>query len=208
MPRQTFFNLPPEKQKRLLNAIHDEFSRVPFNEVSINQIVQLAGIPRGSFYQYFENKQDMLEYLLSDYQTMLGRSALESLKQTGGDLFQMFVHILDFSYEFVNEERNNAFCKNIFSDISVITYFLRQQFGGKPLGGLAEELIPYINMDLLDINSEEDFENMLGILLPLTGETFARVFFDTSNYEINRSRYAARLEMLKRGFLKEKGASK
>jgi hypothetical protein len=49
---------------------------------------------------------------------------------------------------------------------------------------------------------------MLGILLPLTGETFARVFFDTSNYEINRSRYAARLEMLKRGFLKEKGASK
>ena len=58
---------------------------------------------------------------------------------------------------------------------------------------------PCINMDLLDINSEEDFENMLGILLPLTGETFASLF-DTSNYEINRSRYAARLEMLKQGF--------
>ena len=76
--------------------------------------------------------------MLSDYQAMLGRRALESLKQTGGDLFQMFVHILDFSYEFVNEERNNAFVKYLFG-YQRDYLLLRQQFG-EALGGLQKNL--------------------------------------------------------------------
>ncbi|MDD2554618.1 MAG: TetR family transcriptional regulator [Desulfotomaculaceae bacterium] len=202
MPTKTFFNLPEEKQKKLLEAIYVEFSRVPFDEVSINQIVRLAGISRGSFYQYFKDKQDVLQYLLTDYRAMLEQQALASLKQTGGDLFQMFLNILDFTYVFVKKERNNAFFKNIFSDIRINDDFLRQQVKEKTLGGFAEKLMPYIDMDLLDIHREEDFGHMLDVLLSLTGETFARVFFDISNYENNRSRYAAQLKLLKRGFLK------
>lgn len=202
MPYQTFFNLPEEKQKKLMAAIRLEFSRVPFREVSINQIIQKADISRGSFYQYFKNKQDMLQYLLSDYHAMVARRAKESLKQTGGDMFEMFLSILDFTYAFVTEEGNNSFCINVFSDINVNNHFLRQYFGRENVDGLTEALANY--MDMLEINDDEDFENMLGILLPLTGETFARVFFDTSNYEVHRLRFAARLDLLKRGFLKKR----
>ena len=126
----------------------------------------MAGISRGSFYQYFENKQDILQYLLADYRAMLSHHALATLEQTGGDLFQMFLSILDFTYAFVTEERNNAFFKNIFSDIRVNAEFLRQHLRESTFGGLAEKLIPHIDMDLLDIRSEEDFGNMLNILLP------------------------------------------
>lgn len=62
MPTQTFFHLPEEKQQRLLEAARVEFSRVPLNEASIAQIVKLAGISRGSFYQYFEDKEDLYFY--------------------------------------------------------------------------------------------------------------------------------------------------
>jgi AcrR family transcriptional regulator len=71
MPTKTFFNLTEGKRKKLLKAIHSEFSRVPFGEVSINQIIKAAGIPSGSFYRYFADKQDMLQYLLADYREML-----------------------------------------------------------------------------------------------------------------------------------------
>ena len=206
MPTKTFFNLPEEKRKKLLDAIHEELSRVPFDEVSINQIIRRAGIPRGSFYQYFEDKQDMLQYLLADYRKVMQCHALVSLKKSGGDLFQMFLDILDFTYAFVTEEKNNAFCKNVFSDIRVNTDFLRRQFSDNAIGEFIDELIPHIDMDSLDIRSGEDFGNMLGILLPLTGEAFTKVFFDISDYENSRSRYAARLELLKRGLLKEKRA--
>ncbi len=64
MPTGTFFNLPPEKRGRIMDAATEEFSRVPFSQASINQIVKTAGISRGSFYQYFKDKEDLFRYLL------------------------------------------------------------------------------------------------------------------------------------------------
>ena len=64
MPTNTFFHLPKEKQNRLIHAIRQEFSRVPFEQISINQIIHNANISRGSFYQYFYNKQDLLQLIL------------------------------------------------------------------------------------------------------------------------------------------------
>ncbi|MDX9871649.1 MAG: TetR/AcrR family transcriptional regulator [Clostridia bacterium] len=209
MPTKTFFNLPEEKRNKLLEAIHEEFSRVSFEEVSINQIIRMAGIPRGSFYQYFEDKKDMLRYLLSDYQEMLKGHALVSLERNGGDLFQMFLDIFDFTYGYVTEEKNNAFFKNLFADISVNAEFLRHRAhkaGQNTFGEFIGELLPYIDMDALDIRNEDDFGNMLGVLLPLTGEAFTTAFFDISGYAQIRLRYTQRLELLKRGFLKAKGA--
>ena len=204
MPTRTFFNLPDEKREKLLEAIYGEFSRVPFGEVSINRIIKAAGIPRGSFYQYFNDKQDMLQYLTSDYRQMLKNKALLSLKQNGGDLFNVFLEILDFSYAFITEEKNNTFFRNIFSDIRINTDLFQQQNCDGSLGELAGELLPYIDMDLLDIRGEEDFGNMLEIILSLTGEAFTKAFLDISSYENSRRQYAAQLELLKRGFRKAK----
>ena len=176
---------------------------MPFDDVSINQIIKIADIPRGSFYQYFEDKQDMLQYLLIDYQKQMQCYALASLKQNGGDLFQMFLDILDFTYAFITEEKNNAFFRNVFADIRVNINFFGQQAVGNTYGGFVTELLPFINTHTLDIRKEEDFSNMLGILLPLTGEAFTSAFFDISNYVHVRARYVDRLDILKRGFLKK-----
>ena len=46
MPTDTFFHLPPEKQKRILNAAKKEFSRLPLKDASIANIIKDAEIPR------------------------------------------------------------------------------------------------------------------------------------------------------------------
>ena len=40
-----------------------EFSRVPLDKVSINKIVKYADISRGSFYTYFQDKEDVFQYI-------------------------------------------------------------------------------------------------------------------------------------------------
>ncbi|GHU82796.1 hypothetical protein FACS1894196_1680 [Clostridia bacterium] len=203
LPTKTFFNLPQEKRQKLLDAMHAEFSRVSFDEVSINQIVKTAGIPRGSFYQYFENKRDMLRYLLANYRQTMMRRARESLEKGDGDLFAMFLDILDFTHAFVTEEKNNYFCKSVFSDLR-INSDLFHWVGGRDLGEFGRALLPYVNMALLDIRGEDDFGDMLGVLLAVTGEAFAKAFFDRANYEDARLEYAIRLALLRRGFYKNK----
>jgi AcrR family transcriptional regulator len=63
MPKDTFFNLPKEKQERIIDSAIFQFSSVHYNRVTIDNIVEGAGIPKGSFYQYFNNKDDLYEYI-------------------------------------------------------------------------------------------------------------------------------------------------
>jgi AcrR family transcriptional regulator len=64
MPKETFFNLPQEKREHITKIAIEEFGSYEFPEVSISRIVARAGIAKGSFYQYFEDKEDLFEYLL------------------------------------------------------------------------------------------------------------------------------------------------
>ena len=65
MPTNTFLNLSEEKQKKIIDAANKEFERVPIEQVSIKNIVETAEIARGSFYQYFEDKDDLFEYVIN-----------------------------------------------------------------------------------------------------------------------------------------------
>lgn len=64
MPRETFFNLPEDKRDRILQIAIDEFAENTYKTVSISRIVARAGIAKGSFYQYFEDKKDLFLYLM------------------------------------------------------------------------------------------------------------------------------------------------
>ncbi|MEQ8174611.1 MAG: TetR/AcrR family transcriptional regulator [Syntrophomonadaceae bacterium] len=64
MPKETFHNLSEEKKKRIFDAAVQEFSERRFSDASINQIIKNAGIPKGSFYQYFADKEDIYLYMV------------------------------------------------------------------------------------------------------------------------------------------------
>lgn len=64
MPKNTFYNLSDEKKSRIFDAAMEEFSIRTFSQASLNQIIKNAGIPKGSFYQYFNNKEDLYLYVI------------------------------------------------------------------------------------------------------------------------------------------------
>lgn len=64
MPKTTFFNLPHDKQTQILAIAAEEFAAHPYEVASISKIVRQAGIAKGSFYQYFEDKQDLYRTLI------------------------------------------------------------------------------------------------------------------------------------------------
>ena len=65
MPKQTFLNLPEEKRETIFNAAVEEFAQYGLENASTNRIVKNSGIAKGSFYQYFEDKQDVFMHVLS-----------------------------------------------------------------------------------------------------------------------------------------------
>ena len=66
MPTSTFFALPAERRERLVREAILEFSERPYAEASLSQIAQRSRIPKGSFYQYFEDKLDLYRWLVTE----------------------------------------------------------------------------------------------------------------------------------------------
>jgi AcrR family transcriptional regulator len=101
MPKQTFFNLPEEKRETIINAAVDEFAQYGLENASTNRIVENSGISKGSFYQYFEDKQDVFMYLL----TVLEREKMEYFKgkhppSVNMDTFEYFRWMIKAGMEF------------------------------------------------------------------------------------------------------------
>lgn len=95
MPSSTFFRLPEEKRQRLLDAAWEEFSRVSFADASINQIIHAANISRGSFYQYFTDKEDLTAYMLGGMRRYFSKLMWDILAEVEGDLFRAVVIVFE-----------------------------------------------------------------------------------------------------------------
>jgi len=65
MPTKTFNNLSEARRSQIEQAAITEFSSKGLQCASINAIVSSAGIAKGSFYQYFENLEDLHRHILT-----------------------------------------------------------------------------------------------------------------------------------------------
>ena len=66
MPRQTFLNLPEAKRARLMDALKAEFAARPYARASVDRVTAAAGVSKGSFYQYFQDKRDAYTHLVGE----------------------------------------------------------------------------------------------------------------------------------------------
>lgn len=78
MPTKTFYNLDHEKQQRIFIAAVDEFANTSYEHAKLSHIIKQANIPRGSFYQYFEDKFDLYKYIFDH----IGQEKLSYISKT------------------------------------------------------------------------------------------------------------------------------
>jgi AcrR family transcriptional regulator len=197
VPKITFFNLPEDKRQTLIYAIKKEFSRVPLYNASISNIVKTAQIPRGSFYQYFEDKEDAFFFLLNDMVSHIKYHFGILLKKNEGDLFGTMI---DFFQVIIEEDTNIHFLRNAFLNM---TYKVEDTFStifrDRDSNENLRELLSIINTKNLNIKTELEFFHLLQIVSTVTFrnvvETFAK---ELSNHEA-LGNYKIEMNLLKNG---------
>lgn len=203
MPSNTFLNLPEDKQTRLMDAASREFSAKPYNEASINKIIQEAGIPRGSFYMYFQDKEELFRYLVRGYVEQLLMVLEEALLREGGDVFAAMRALFDYVWE-KREER-------ALGGMGAMSAIISRN-GGMQRGALLdlldsgkalERLRQSVNPALLDLRREEDLDDLLAVLLSVAGPLlYAGIEAgDAPGY---REHLDGILDILRRGMAKDK----
>ena len=198
MPAQRFWNLPEEKRKRLMDSAWDEFDRAPFEELSINKIIQSASISRGSFYTYFEDKQDLLNYMLADFFRFVHQSMLKSLERSGGDLFVLAIDLFDFAVRYGGRHRRKQAAENIITYARQSGMWIEQRT--TKCEGQLEEIALKLNADLLRSRSFGDLKCMLEMVFMITIGSLKDVVFEIRPAGLVRTELLRKLELVKQGF--------
>ncbi len=203
LPTETFLNLSKEKKIKILEAIKNEFARVPFEKVSINKIVQEADISRGSIYMYFEDKKDMLSCVLFSFHEEIMCTIKESVNQNNGDIFAVFIEILKFTAEFGTAKENIDFCKNIFSNQTVQNDILLHCESRSRKKEYFDLFKQYVDTKSLNLKSPDDVYHVIDILISVTQKATVDIFLHIEEKDEILEEYKNKITILQRGMLKE-----
>ncbi len=204
MPTQTFFHLPKSKQDKLIQAAKKEFSRVPLHEASIANIVKEAEIPRGSFYQYFEGKEDLYYYLLNEISEENNAQFHLSLQENDGDIFEAFIDSFQFVVQGQKKQEHKKIFKNAFLNMNYkIENILANNLYEENRKNNYLSIINLINKKKLNIQNEEELHQLMKIVLSVTFHNFVQIFVKELTEQEALKNYVKQIELLKRGLSNE-----
>ena len=199
MPSETFLRLPEEKRTRLVDAAWEEFLRVPFEEVSINQIIQRAKIPRGSFYQYFEDKKDLFFYLIGDMMRyLLGRYS-QVLHEQEGDMFRAQLRCYDLVLQ---QERDAQFARSLELLQRNPVFMVQQIVETRMAYGIWEAVKEHVDITMFRNADEEVARQTLVMSLVILVMTMTDAAARPEEAALCRRTLLTRLEILKHGSVK------
>lgn len=193
MPSKTFMNLNEEKKNKLIMAAMKEFSTVEFPDVSINQIIMNAEIPRGSFYMYFDDKEDLFEFIIEINSKKFNKILLDILSNNKGDLKACFINLYD-ELTIRIRKQELVFFKNVF-----FFFNLRREKFVYPVHILFD-----LVEDRIDISNIKK-ENLEFIFTLFMHNLFTSIAFalKKDDYEKARIDYLKHLDIICYGIYKE-----
>lgn len=201
MPSSRFFKLPDEKRSKILRAVHSELAEFPVDELSINRIIHSAGISRGSFYQYFKDKDDLLEYVFSDFRQVMTREIKASIEQNQGDMFEVGMDILKKIVAMGSREENRRIFVNVFSYVKVAQSSLERVIADEE--ALVDGFVRYIDRNRLKFTSDEEVRELMKLGLALFKDSVCRCFADIDNAPAIMETFRKRIEIIKYGAWKQ-----
>lgn len=199
MPKETFFNLNENKRQKIEKAIEEEFGRTSFSETSISNIIKNAQIPRGSFYQYFEDKEDAIKYILQKYINMEKENIQKFLFQSDGDIFKASIKL----YEYIICEVENSIKVKLYKN--VLEEFKKSDFNSfESLCESKKFEFPknLINIDIINIKNKEDIKYIFRILSIVTRKTCMDVITKKISKEQGLLEMKKQIEILENGMRK------
>lgn len=133
VPSARFDNLAEEKKEKIIEAAIEEFVEKGYERASINSIIKMANISRGSFYTYFEDKDDVLSYIINSFTAKSTEFIISTLKESDGDIIKMMIRLYDVHIKFKKEHPKSIL--SLFNAMAERVFSLKRAYSDKDIIG-------------------------------------------------------------------------
>ena len=213
--------LPEQKKALIRSAAMKEFARVPFEQractnqespfekASINQIIHNAGISRGSFYTYFEDKSDVVQFLMEDMRRELQEFCEREIRRSGGDYFALLDKMFEYFVRTLQKTGGLLhMAKNLFSYQENINGVGFKDWS-KPCNMIGEDspsawFFNLVDKNKLRVETVEDFSALMPLGTTVILLAIKQYYENPDSLEFVRMVFHKQLDLLKYGALKER----
>lgn len=145
-----------EKENRLIETAFDLFISKGINETTIQDIVNEAGVGKGTFYLYFKDKYEIVEKIIFIKTVKLFEDAIESShNQKYTNFTEQFLHIIDYIIDDLTQ--NQQLLKFIYKNLSAAIHTVSPESSNEESAMKALSKSFY---DLFSLRTKEDNLNL------------------------------------------------
>lgn len=116
MPKETFYNLETNKRHKIVQAAIQEFTEHELHKSRVSNIIKMANIPRGSFYQYFEDIDDLYYHVIDSVFDDIFAEGYYHANETD-DLFDYTRRTFEVDMKGFLDDKRHQFIKNVLKSI-------------------------------------------------------------------------------------------
>lgn len=199
MAKQTFLNLPEDKRNMVVSALKKEFSRVPLKDALVSNIIIDAKIPRGSFYQYFNDIEDAFYYIIGEYSRDIKRKLLEYLEKNKGDIILSYRELYLYILNVIDNPDDKEYFENIFLNMN---YEIEKMFTPNFNDGL-NLILNHVDISKLNISSKFGLGYILDIIESIMMTNIIQSYKRNLSKEKNKEIFERELALVCAGILKK-----
>lgn len=200
MPSETFYRLPESKQERILNVLKDEIARSSYEDFSIGTVLRESGISRGSFYQYFHNKEEIFLYFLAGYQKSILSHANVSLEKHSGDFFESFLDTYRYAVRMLCYKDSRAFRHNLFCNLELHEKLWKHTDQIEECCRSIRTFLDGVDLDLLTVNSREELRTLADICFVCAVKDSSGLLLADDSEEKAVQKFTEKFALLRRAY--------
>jgi TetR/AcrR family transcriptional regulator len=201
---EKFFELPQDKQTRIINAALEIFSQNDYKRASTEQIAIKAGISKGLLFYYFHNKKALYLFLYEYAENLMKENIINSHFSEISDFYKLCEYAAECTFKMLqsNPYIMNFFIRGFYSQKEDVSDELN-----KKIPVITSDIFPsyFKDIDFSKFKSDIDPQDILQMLTWMTDGYLHEKQRDNSPSEIGdlMQKYRTWTTILKKASYKE-----
>lgn len=128
-----------EKERRLLSAAYILFMEKGIQNTSVSDIVKEAGVAKGTFYLYYQDKAEIEEKLIVKETVKILEAAIKYSNESDETAFEeLFIIAMDYIIDYLEE--NQSVIEFIHKNLSYAIYILNSSSKGSKFRSIYDQI--------------------------------------------------------------------
>lgn len=201
MIKRTFYNLPSEKREKIIDVTKKEFQKGKKQKITINNVIKKAGISRGSFYQYFDDKLDLVELITDDMIAKMIDFIQDELMLNGGDIFEVTLRIFDvMTAKHSDFEAIINLSPDVNQNSALISDYMQYRYRENDH---VKKIVTYIDKSNLTFSDSETMECVIFMLFDIIKSSVFNISKNGKRREEERASLYRKVQIIKNGAVRK-----